>query len=43
MKRFLLPALVIIMMLPLSGCIGGGEDIVWDIEVYGSVTSPYLF
>jgi hypothetical protein len=43
MKRFLLPALVIIMMLPLSGCIGGGEDIVWDIEVYGSVTSPAVF
>ncbi len=43
MKRLVLAAIVILMLLPLSGCIGGGEDVDWDIDVYGSVTSPRVF
>lgn len=43
MKRIALPVLVILLMLPLSGCIGGGDEVDWDIEVYGSVSSPTVY
>ena len=43
MRQLVPAALVILMLLPLSGCIGGGDDVDWDIEVYGSVASPTVF
>ena len=42
MRRWLAIALAVVVALPLCGCVGG-QDIEWEVSVYGDVGSPSAF